>query len=962
MPKSATAVVIGTVLVGAAAVAWLALGEERTPWTPPAPPSAVAAPDEAPAAELTAGPSRPGAPTGRTAALMPAAAGDPDADPATEDLAVSGRVVDAQNQPVTGARIRVLHRGTIDFSALRGRGGPPPGDRSQWRALFRRRPLGPAVHSAPDGTFRLEGASSAEADLVVTVQHRDHAPELLNKTWRAADGVLAIGDVVLSRGLTVRGTVVDDRGQPVAGAEVAYEAESGGFFGRGGPGGRGGRGRRFGDQDTLSSLVEPAESDANGRFALGPLPADAFQLRAEAPRHVAGRSESLEPDVNGVLPDAEIMLAVAAQLRGVVRDHSGGMVAKARVVAVPATEDAERDGRGRGRWFGGGRTRGPRDSAVTNPGGEFELTRVPPGAVRIEIEHPDFQAATLNQIQPAQTPWLEITLEPAAVASGVVLDAATNQPVEMFAIAARPADGEERGGRGRGDPSEGRRSRGGRGDGANESRRQADEQWQQERLGGVGEIPRDTPEPTRHEGGRFELRGLEPGEYVLDVAAPGYVKVAAARIELGGGVINAPVTLRVERGAVLVGRVQLANGEPVARARVEVRLTEPPGREATAEPERGRRPGFMRRGGFRSLARTRTDAQGAFELPPLRAGAFELRVTADGLLDHREEVDLPARGLGRPLTVTMAQGATIQGVVLGLPPGQGGMVMALGEDGPGSRSMARVDPATGEYELRGLTPGGYFVTFMEPGNGSSMRGALARLVTPRSGGPDVNVGEGQIVRHDLNVDGAEVGSVEGTIWLNGNVATGMRVRLAPTAEPTANSEGSAARFLAQRLWTDRTDADGSFAVEAVPPGSYELLVERDSGRRGGRGGGSRGTLHRETVLVTTGRPTARRIEIRTAQVEIRVRSTGELQRASATLVPVADVGEQPPERWRRLPSAVSLPIQEGTTGAQEVPPGAYRFAVSGRDITTVTGELTASLGAPVAATVDVSPATTQEPR
>ena len=60
-------------------------------------------------------------------------------------------------------------------------------------------------------------------------------------------------------------------------------------------------------------------------------------------------------------------------------------------------------------------------------------------------------------------------------------------------------------------------------------------------------------------------------------------------------------------------------------------------------------------------------------------------------------------------------------------------------------------------------------------------------------------------------------------------------------------------------------------------------------------------------------------------------------RLRVQIVSAAEAGERPPNEWRRLSSAQTFTLRDGTTGSQEVAPGAYRYAVTGRGIETLTG-------------------------
>ena len=246
-------------------------------------------------------------------------------------LTVSGRVMSTRGGPVAGAVVSVLQRESFDFERM-FRGGGPEGGREEMRQRFQRRPLTKSVKTQKDGTFVLRGRSFEAVEISVAAMHSQLAPTVVNRTWEATEGALQVGDILLDEGMSVRGVVLDDAGRPVAGAEVRYSEDGrgrGGFGGRG----RGGRG------SVLADLFEPVRTNANGQFAMGPLPRTDFRLVADAPRHVEGRTSRIEPTDAGGVDDQTITLTRAASLSGVVRDAAGNPVAGAAVAAMATRGD-----------------------------------------------------------------------------------------------------------------------------------------------------------------------------------------------------------------------------------------------------------------------------------------------------------------------------------------------------------------------------------------------------------------------------------------------------------------------------------------------------------------------------------------------------------------------------------------------------------------------------------------------
>ncbi len=133
----------------------------------------------------------------------------------------------------------------------------------------------------------------------------------------------------------------------------------------------------------------------------------------------------------------------------------------------------------------------------------------------------------------------------------------------------------------------------------------------------------------------------------------------------------------------------------------------------------------------------------------------------------------------------------------------------------------------------------------------------------------------------------------------------------------------------------------------MPPGQYQLEVHSTGGggggpRRMGPGSGS-GALHSEPITVTRGGPPVERtIEVTTGTLALRVVDAdgNPVDRARVTLVLAADVPpDSKPSDWRSAASLQRFGLRNGELTAANVPPGAYRFAVEGRDIETLLGDV-----------------------
>ncbi len=121
-------------------------------------------------------------------------------------------------------------------------------------------------------------------------------------------------------------------------------------------------------------------------------------------------------------------------------------------------------------------------------------------------------------------------------------------------------------------------------------------------------------------------------------------------------------------GYEVTGYVRDSRGEPVAGANVRLRRSLSANAQSEERQERGRPQERGGRGGWRSMARmggrdqnVETDEEGRFFVEHLPSAMLELRVRAEGFLDHEQDEIDPK--LQRPIYVTMQEGLRITGLV-----------------------------------------------------------------------------------------------------------------------------------------------------------------------------------------------------------------------------------------------------------------------------------------------------------
>ena len=303
---------------------------------------------------------------------------------------IEGLVVDERGRPVAGASLEVageaLDGAPIAVTAAQATVADPAGRLEASGELGILRGPIPFPPAAPlpltpstvgtataggfisdkRGAFRLSGLPPGR--LVVTAAHPAYA-RAASEPLEARPGATLSTRITLRSGQSVRGRVVDDRGAPVPGAELAA------------------------DGNVLTV------SDAKGEFTLehvtGPL-----SLEARAPGYVTAR-RTVAPDESAPI---ELQLAHAeGRLAGVVVDDRGTPLSGARVEAQAATA--------------------PPKTTVTDRAGAFRLDGLAAGPYRVIVRHSDYAPLVSDGVSPGDDARLQLTV--GAGLEGEVRDART---------------------------------------------------------------------------------------------------------------------------------------------------------------------------------------------------------------------------------------------------------------------------------------------------------------------------------------------------------------------------------------------------------------------------------------------------------------------------------------------------------------------------------------------------------
>jgi protocatechuate 3,4-dioxygenase beta subunit len=312
--------------------------------------------------------------------------------------------------------------------------------------------------------------------------------------------------------------------------------------------------------------------------------------------------------------------------------------------------------------------------------------------------------------------------------------------------------------------------------------------------GGVG-MPRmvgldDDSSATTDAEGRFRLEGLGPGSYTLTASHPEWTE-ETERVELKEQ--PSTVEIRLGRGGAISG-VVLAGGRGVGGAGVSL---------SAAGQSRG-----PFGGGDRNAI---TDDAGRFRFDTLTAGRYTV------VASLRTQSSAPAEAVlqgdaSQDVTLVLAEGATIHGVVSGLAESARGNVM-VSANGPEEYFANTRTGGDGSFELTGVPKGPISLRANAGDFASGTRSATAQVV----------IAEGQ-------TEAAAEIVFETGFRVDGQVTRGGRA--VTDAMVTAVPEGGAGR-----MSSARTDDAGSYAMEGLQEGTYTFMASS----MGGGGGAIRKT-------------------------------------------------------------------------------------------------------------------------
>lgn len=659
--------------------------------------------------------------------------------PAPLGARLSGRVVDAFGNPVAGARV---------FAGRGGRGAALAIDELD-PELY---PWVRRVEARTDAAGRFTLERAPEGGSSIAVRASGFAPL---RTERRLDEARAreLGDLVLEASVVLEGRVLDRSGRPVAGVELVPLSNLPTPF--------------AGSDPQAEGRAALATTDESGAFRIDELAAGPFRLRVAHPEHpeqlLQGTTDAPGERRAGLLVTLEDGALIDGRVVGSLEDRPGELVVRAQLAA------------GRAGSFD---PFAPSRSAPVGPDGAFVLRGLA-AAAEYELRVLEREArrpfgAELSDLVVARAGerGLRLALRTPLVVEGQVVDAASGDPIERFAV-------------------------------------EAGYPWPSA-LGGVGG-------ERLHPEGRFRYSGVQTfagsDRVSVRVRAEGRAPLELNELELPASRVLDLGVLRMAVAPELAVRVlSAASGEPLKGARVWLELEEAGG----ARSFRALRP----RGEADSSL---TDEQGLARVQCRPGARGRLLVRHPDHADHESEsFELPAVS-GSERVVRLVRGGEVVVLVLseGDEPVEGAAVLhqALDASAEGNleRALAgtRRSGADGRIRFDRLPAGRHAFRASDTADlGASFARARGGELGP--GWELVQVGEGTST--ELVLHRAPRGSLRGRVSEEQRPLPGASLTLvragAPGAVPLPGLGASSAR----------TDGSGRYRFDEIELGDYELVL------------------------------------------------------------------------------------------------------------------------------------------
>lgn len=292
--------------------------------------------------------------------------------------------------------------------------------------------------------------------------------------------------------------------------------------------------------------------------------------------------------------------------------------------------------------------------------------------------------------------------------------------------------------------------------------------------------------------GRFRLGPLSPKTRAIKVSAPGYLDKPAPLHSLSE---KSPATIILTRAMTITGVAVDATGAPAPHVRLALSYLQCKSESRDHSHS------------------TMTDDTGHFELKACHSGEWDLDTAGERFLDQTIPVHAPSEGV----RISLKQGPTLMGTVFderGVPVPDAGVDLSERGESEIFRRYASSD-AQGRFRLGAVRPGRYVVRARR-----EMLG-VARMVSQ-----DVELREDAQSEVDLRLPEGE--TVSGVVVTRGGKPIAGATVIVHQASPVADIEPPGTLSPGCGRWPAgvRTGADGRFALPNVPSELHAVDVSK----------------------------------------------------------------------------------------------------------------------------------------
>ncbi len=570
------------------------------------------------------------------------------------------------------------------------------------------------------------------------------------------------------------------------------------------------RQRALGESGEITSLSadESVRTDANGRFSLGGLEDAPVTVRASAAAHAASSASGVRPGTANVT----LTLARLATVRGRLVDRAGSPIEGSSISAEPAADGASG-------------LRLLRSSARTDAAGSFELTDVAAGSVIITATGNDHVAVSSapTQVRPGESvDGLRLVADRGATLAVRVVDTHGTPVAGADVVVREPPP---------------RAAPGGAQIASRSIRRRVESGDEEISFDDGG--PRRLGTATSDADGWARIGGLPAGAAVASVAHPDHAPSRPHDVEMpAAGVLEVSLALR-EAGIVQVTAVD-ADHQPLASA--DVVLT-----PADANGDDTRYDGTTDDAGvveIRSLPAGRYVAALRRPSRPISVGGASIMMVDGNTTSYEASRADVAVEAGETSSVTLVRPVltTVQGALRDAEgPVAGGKVEIARADAPtiqglGGSANSAVTDAAGRFTVDGLTAGSYRIRFGRRGQVVLAEQELT-LAGERFVERDLELNGGSVTIAVLDAEGTPLRRAtvslrragEDATSTSGPRRTGAVMVMMSTAGGSDGSETT--MTLGGGPPSVKTDADGRATVRDVPPGVYTVAVSHSRHQR-----------------------------------------------------------------------------------------------------------------------------------